>query len=53
MNETYDYGELRAAVRIVRHPFLMEDVLDAAKLLADYTEASLNHADEVDRLELN
>lgn len=48
MATTYDYDQLRAAIRIVRNSLNLEAVLDAATVLADYTEATLNLSDEVD-----
>jgi hypothetical protein len=48
MATTYDYDQLRSAIRIVRSSWNMQAVLDAAIVLADYTEATLHLSDEVD-----
>ncbi len=44
---TYDYDELRAAIRTVRESMNQNERYDAADMLADYTEVSLDLADEV------
>lgn len=48
MTRSYDYDELRTAIRVIRTTCNLEDALHAAELLADYTETTLDLSDEVD-----